>query len=253
MPKTKRSFISFIVLLRLLLTNLSILSPLWVGVKAYSSENKDYTYEINSEFVTLKNNSDNQYDFKFLLAYKNNEISFLKYTRLAIGGNLYGQNTDMFGSSTKQGTIFQIKQNLYKDYFYFKYEYFSDYNQTQFNKYGLIGNSYFKVSERYIFDLYAESFYIPEVSQKELLSTGRISIYDKVLFDLNWLNPLIEVYSKSGPANWGGEYSELRAGLYSQPWPFLSIKIYSPVLHSYDSENNSSVGAQINLFYIGDL
>jgi hypothetical protein len=235
---------------------LSLLSQLLFPVFAATAADgsPSVKYELNSEAVTLKENDGYQADFKLLLGVQLNYRDDF-YTRLSVGANSQSQYSKAFGASRKLGPVFQFKQNLYKEYLFFSYEYFTFYRDGSSqieNKAGFFGGYTRRVNQPILLDSYAEVFSVREVSAHDLLVAARVSL----LIDSGWtesidqVSGLIEVYHKSGPENWGGSYSDLRFGVRLQPWNFLSFKLFSPVLTT-ETHRTSYLEGQINIFYTG--
>lgn len=225
------------------------------SVMAYA---KQYQYEFNSETVYFSESKLVQSDLRALFGKK---FSLVQEDDLRISAGAYFlyQDVEPFDSYFRQGLMVQAKQNLWKDLIYFVYEHHryqirrSSENKNE-SRYGLYGGYYQDLNENTAFDIYAESFLIPEVSNTHLLSSGRFSLnYDlQILSEKHTFDLLSEIYFKDSPDNWGGNRTDLRLGVKYQPWPFLSAKLFTPIASSED-DSAFEFQAQINLFYIGDL
>lgn len=221
-----------------------------------SKVKSSFTYELNSEFTSLKNSSGYQLDSKFLLGYKWAWITN-RPLRVSVGIENYkqaiGDDSQIF-----TGPLFQFKQSVLQnhlDAMYEHFEYTDHGNKITYNKYGLIFFDYQNLSSLLFSDLYAESFYMPNVSTDKLLTTARASLYLTAPIQAlpnNSMALLSEVYHKNSPENWGGEYTDLRLGLRFQPFSFISMKAFTALL-STQKPNDRNFEFQINVFYQEDF
>ena len=104
------------------------------------------------------------------------------------------------------------------------------------------------MNEKIVLDSYFETFLIPQVSDSAWLSVARSTLIYKTLA----VNPLIEVYLKDSPQNFGGDHQDLRLGFQWQPSAFLSLKIMSNILPKTDTSSSGILG-QLNIFYESSL
>lgn len=214
-------------------------------------------YEINSETVFFSDNNLVQSDLRLLVGRK---FNFWKDRdlRLSVGGYGLYQDADKFEYSYRQGALAQVKINLWYNWLFFVYEFhrFTLSHQSNFqdeNRFGLYGGYYYQIDERGVLDIYGESFYIPKVSDRHLLSTGRASIYwDTQFFAFHILDFLTEIYAKDSPVDWGGSRNDWRVGLKLQPWDFLAVKFFVPIASSETNAAGDWQG-QINIFKVGDF
>ncbi|AZZ35309.1 hypothetical protein CIK05_00325 [Bdellovibrio sp. qaytius] len=214
-------------------------------------------YEINSETVYFSDNKLIQGDLRLLVGRKF-DIFRHHDLRLAVGGYGLYQDSEDFDYSYRHGAVAQLKINLLRNWVFFEYEhhYFNTRDESDYqdeNRYGLFGGYYYQFNERTALDIYAETFYIPNVSRDHLLNASRASIYwDTKLSGFHVLDLLAEVYAKDYPADWGGSRTDLRAGVKFQPWEFISAKIFTPVASSHDNSTGELQG-QINIYKVGDF
>ena len=221
-------------------------------------------YQINSETVRLPKATGLQADLKLLVGLENSEPSFLssvfKKNRASLGAySLYQSDQDP-SFFLRYGPVVQLRsefllENLYLQYEHHEYQYQSSFssqnlNQSE-NRYGLFYSRYDNLFATYDLDTYGETFFIPEVSTKNLLSVIRLTFLEKK-YASYFINPFAEVYLKDSPQLFGGKRQEIRLGLQYMPIDAISIKVMGNLLPASDT---SSAGLlyQINIFKEGSL
>lgn len=242
----------FKIFILICLFSVTVLAETPLELPAYLNQ-----YEVNSETIYFSDSKLVQSDLRLLIGRK---FNFLKADnlRIAVGGYGLYQDSEAFASTYRHGGIAQAKLSLWENWLFFVYEYHYfkmrriDVNIHE-NRYGIYGGYYNELNLRNTLDIYAETFHIPSISKKHLLSSGRASIYsDTQLGPRHVFDFLAEVYAKDSPANWGGSRTDLRLGLKFQPWTFISAKVFTPIASSED-DATGEWQAQVNIYKVGDF
>lgn len=193
------------------------------GQNAYSETPLDYPhfnpqYEINSESVIFPDENLVQSDLRLLAGNKFSTLNEYDL-RLAGGAYLLYQDAATFSPTWRHGGFVQAKFDLWKHSIFLVYEFHQfklrsespTYDET---RYGLYAGYFSSLSPRLVFDFYAESFFIPRVSDQQALSSARASLwYDTQILDHHQFQLISEIYIKDSPPFWGGSRHDLRMGL----------------------------------------
>ena len=186
---------------------LSILSN--VGFTIFAPAQSYAFYQINSEALNIPNIGGTQADMKLLVGKE-----FLNSSRIAIGLHSLYQSARDPSYYIRYGPMLQIRSKLFFDNFFIHYEHHEFVVKTSYteatntsssrfnseNRYGFIYSRYDGLSENIIVDSYLETFLIPQVSDTNWLSVVRSTLLYKAFA----VNPLIEVYLRDSPQNFGG-------------------------------------------------
>lgn len=249
-PKTKSMLGLAIAFLRLCL-----LSAIYISIFAPAQGNA--FYQINSEIINIPTIGGMQADMKLLVGKQ-----FLNASRVALGLHSLYQSASEPTYYIRYGPILQFRTKLFVENLYLYYEHhefllktsFSDATNTTSsrfkseNRYGIVYSRYDEIAENWALDTYGESFLIPLVAASDFLSVVRSTLlYKKTL-----INPLVEVYLKDSPQNFGGDNQELRVGFQWQPFAFSNLKVMANILPKSDTSSSGVLG-QFNIFYEGTL
>lgn len=249
-PKTKSILGLAIAFLRL-----GLLSAIYISIIAPAQGNA--FYQINSEVINIPSIGGIQADLKLLVGKE-----FLTASRVALGIHSLYQSADDPSYYTRYGPMLQFRKRLFVDNLYLYYEHHEFQLKTSFseatnstsnrlnseNRYGIVYSRYDQIVENWVLDTYGESFLIPQVSSSDLLSVVRSTL----LYKKTQISPLVEVYLKDSPQNFGGDNQDLRVGLQWQPFSFTNLKVMTNVLSKSDASNSGVLG-QFNIFYDGAL
>ena len=187
---------------------------------------------------------------------------FLNSSRIAIGLHSLYQSARDPSYYIRYGPMLQIRSKLFFDNFFIHYEHHEFVVKTSYtegtntsssrfnseNRYGFVYSRYDGLTENIVVDSYLETFLIPQVSDTNWLSVVRSTLLYKAFA----VNPLIEVYLKDSPQNFGGDQHDLRLGLQWQPAAFLSVKVMTNILPKTNTSSSGVLGL-LNIFYESSL